>query len=434
MVEEGKLERLPLTQSVAAVSCGMVDGRALLDLDYSEDSTAEVDANVVMTGDGGLVEVQATAERTPLSRASLDELLALAEAGHRPAARGAGRGRRRAASPEASRTCELVARHPQRAQARASFAQPAARAHELVPLPDDVELPPETGDTFADNALIKARRRRARPPACPRSPTTPASRPRRSAARPASTRRATPGSGATDEANLDKLLREVPPDGDRAPSLRLRARLRPGPRRGAGASSRAAAPALLTDRPARRRRLRLRPGVRPDDRDDGRTMAELDAGREGRDQPPRPRRARVPRLARRAGAGRVIRRAGRSSSPPPTTRAARRAPPRLSIVSNSVLIVLKLGRGRVTGSIALITEAIHSSDRPDRVDRRLLLGPQGRPARRRVPPLRPREDREPRRRARGRADPARRRGHHLRVGRAGSATRPSSSRSASASP
>jgi ribonuclease PH len=81
LVSEGKLQTVPLTQSVAAVSCGVVDGRALLDLDYSEDSTAEVDANVVMTGDGGLVEVQATAERTPLSRASLDELLALAAAG-----------------------------------------------------------------------------------------------------------------------------------------------------------------------------------------------------------------------------------------------------------------------------------------------------------------------------------------------------------------
>jgi ribonuclease PH len=78
---EGKLDALPLSQSVAAVSTGMVDGRALLDLDYSEDSRAEVDANVVMTGDGGLVEVQATAERTPLSRASLDELLALAADG-----------------------------------------------------------------------------------------------------------------------------------------------------------------------------------------------------------------------------------------------------------------------------------------------------------------------------------------------------------------
>ncbi len=79
--KEGSLERIPLTGSVAAVSCGMVAGTALLDLDYSEDSTAEVDANVVMTGEGDLLEVQATAERTPLSRASLDELLALAADG-----------------------------------------------------------------------------------------------------------------------------------------------------------------------------------------------------------------------------------------------------------------------------------------------------------------------------------------------------------------
>jgi ribonuclease PH len=79
LVDQAKVERLPLTGSVAAVSVGLVDGDALCDLDYSEDSSAEVDANVVMTGEGELVEVQATAERTPLSRASLDELLALAE-------------------------------------------------------------------------------------------------------------------------------------------------------------------------------------------------------------------------------------------------------------------------------------------------------------------------------------------------------------------
>jgi len=76
-----RLERSPLTGSLAAVSCGIVNGQARLDLDYGEDSNAEVDANVVMTGDGGLVEVQATAERTPLSRAHLDELLALAAGG-----------------------------------------------------------------------------------------------------------------------------------------------------------------------------------------------------------------------------------------------------------------------------------------------------------------------------------------------------------------
>ena len=81
LVEAGDIEALPLTGTIAAVSTGIVDGRTLCDLDYSEDSEAEVDANVVMTGDGGLVDVQATAERTPLSRASLDELLALAEAG-----------------------------------------------------------------------------------------------------------------------------------------------------------------------------------------------------------------------------------------------------------------------------------------------------------------------------------------------------------------
>jgi ribonuclease PH len=67
--------------SVAAVSVGIVDGVPLLDLDYSEDSTAEVDMNVVMTGDARLVEVQATAEGEPFSRELLDELLTLAAGG-----------------------------------------------------------------------------------------------------------------------------------------------------------------------------------------------------------------------------------------------------------------------------------------------------------------------------------------------------------------
>ena len=67
--------------SVAAVSVGVVGGEPLLDLDYAEDSTAEVDMNVVRTGGGALVEVQATAEREPFSRARLDELLELAGTG-----------------------------------------------------------------------------------------------------------------------------------------------------------------------------------------------------------------------------------------------------------------------------------------------------------------------------------------------------------------
>jgi ribonuclease PH len=70
-----------LPDSVAAVSVGIVDGEPLLDLDYSEDSRADVDMNVVMTGDGRLIEVQATAEGAPFSREELDRLLELAARG-----------------------------------------------------------------------------------------------------------------------------------------------------------------------------------------------------------------------------------------------------------------------------------------------------------------------------------------------------------------
>jgi ribonuclease PH len=81
LVERGELERMPLTTSVAGVSCGLVDDEPMLDLCYEEDVRAQVDMNVVMTGVGGLVEVQATGERIPFSRASLDELLVLAAGG-----------------------------------------------------------------------------------------------------------------------------------------------------------------------------------------------------------------------------------------------------------------------------------------------------------------------------------------------------------------
>jgi ribonuclease PH len=81
LVDAGKLRELPLSDSVAAVSVGIVDGSAMLDLAYDEDSRAEVDMNVVISGTGQMIEVQATAERTPFGRASLDELLSLAAAG-----------------------------------------------------------------------------------------------------------------------------------------------------------------------------------------------------------------------------------------------------------------------------------------------------------------------------------------------------------------
>ena len=81
LVDAGKLRELPLSDSVAAVSVGIVDGSSMLDLAYAEDSRAEVDMNVVISGSGQMIEVQATAERTPFGRASLDELLSLAAVG-----------------------------------------------------------------------------------------------------------------------------------------------------------------------------------------------------------------------------------------------------------------------------------------------------------------------------------------------------------------
>jgi ribonuclease PH len=81
LVSAGTLKRSPLTQLVAASSVGIVEKAALLDLAYEEDSNAEVDMNVVMTEDGGLVEVQATAERIAFPRVQLDQMLELATAG-----------------------------------------------------------------------------------------------------------------------------------------------------------------------------------------------------------------------------------------------------------------------------------------------------------------------------------------------------------------
>ena len=81
LVDRGRLRELPLTDSVAAVSVGIVGGEALLDLAYVEDSVAEVDMNVVMTGAGKFVEVQATAEKTPFDDDQLATLLTLARRG-----------------------------------------------------------------------------------------------------------------------------------------------------------------------------------------------------------------------------------------------------------------------------------------------------------------------------------------------------------------
>jgi ribonuclease PH len=81
LIETGRLAQSPIRDFVAAVSVGVVEGTALLDLEYTEDSACDTDMNVVMTASGGFVEVQGTAEGAPFTRAEMDQLLALAAQG-----------------------------------------------------------------------------------------------------------------------------------------------------------------------------------------------------------------------------------------------------------------------------------------------------------------------------------------------------------------
>ncbi len=81
LVDTKKITALPLTDHIAAVSCGIIDGEARLDLNYAEDSTAQVDANFVITGSGKLVEIQAAAEKDPFSEEEFAAMLTLAKTG-----------------------------------------------------------------------------------------------------------------------------------------------------------------------------------------------------------------------------------------------------------------------------------------------------------------------------------------------------------------
>ena len=83
LVAEGTLPANPIRDHVAAISVGIVDGEPVLDLDYAEDSNCDTDMNVIMTGNGGIVEIQGTAEGTPFSRQELNQLVDLADAGIR---------------------------------------------------------------------------------------------------------------------------------------------------------------------------------------------------------------------------------------------------------------------------------------------------------------------------------------------------------------
>ena len=81
LMKSGKITTMPLTDAVAAVSCGLYRGEAVLDLDYAEDSNAQADANFVLTGKGGIVEIQGTAEQEPFAEAQFLDLLRLARKG-----------------------------------------------------------------------------------------------------------------------------------------------------------------------------------------------------------------------------------------------------------------------------------------------------------------------------------------------------------------
>ncbi len=81
LIKAGEIEEVPLSDHLAAISCGIVDGEAVLDLDYAEDSSAQVDANFVLTGGGGIVEIQSTGEDGPFSEAQFAAMLKLAQKG-----------------------------------------------------------------------------------------------------------------------------------------------------------------------------------------------------------------------------------------------------------------------------------------------------------------------------------------------------------------
>ena len=151
----------PLRDHVAAISCGVYQNVAVLDLDYAEDSEAETDANFVMTGAGSIVEVQATAEKTPFTEEQLLALLALARQRHRQAGRPAEDGGDVSAIvPHGARYSLTPARDrdPQSGQARrdARAAAPTTASRPFQRASLACRSREETGTTFAANARIKA--------------------------------------------------------------------------------------------------------------------------------------------------------------------------------------------------------------------------------------------------------------------------------------
>ena len=260
LVEEGGLNAVPLTGPVAAVSCGVVDGIVLLDLDYPEDSSAEVDANVVMTGEGrprrgsGDRRAHAALTRAPRRAAGARE------ARDRRAPRAPGR--RHAVTPR----LVLATRNEHKLRE----LERLLGGVELAPLPAAVELPPEDGATFEANALVKARAAAA---ATGRTAIADDSGLEAAALGGAPGVRTARFAGpeATDEENLAELIRLVPPGS----GLRYVCALVHVTPDGAERTFEGRCDGTMAAAARGTGGFGYDPVFVPADRDDGRTMAEL---------------------------------------------------------------------------------------------------------------------------------------------------------------
>ena len=150
LLDEGVIETMPLTAQVAAVSVGIFEDEAVLDLNYAEDSHAIVDCNVVMTSAGQFIEVQGTGEGRPFSDTELKKLLGPASAGLRAPVQGAEQG-------DGGESVMHRTRLLQQKEDGGNGGHPERADIEVVPLPENAPEPEENGVTFEENAMIKAK-------------------------------------------------------------------------------------------------------------------------------------------------------------------------------------------------------------------------------------------------------------------------------------
>ena len=199
LVKFGALKRNPIRDYVAATSVGVVGGVPMLDLCYQEDSQAEVDMNVVMTGSGKFVELQATAEKTAFDDAQLASLIALARSGIAELIAG---------PEDLSKPRDRLLRHSRTPASCASSSWPL-RISTCARCPNPSRRPTKPATPSKPTPSRRPSHYGAASPTAIFSPTIPAWRSTRSAARPACIPRATPETDATDAANNALLARNV---------------------------------------------------------------------------------------------------------------------------------------------------------------------------------------------------------------------------------